>query len=45
MKYWYCKNGEVIEISRSEYEYKKANGEHVTTDPFVAAQYLDDHNY
>ena len=45
MSYWHCKNGQVVEVSESEAEYMKANGENVTSDPFEAAKYLNDYDY
>lgn len=45
MTYWLCKNGETKEIDELEAAFLKANGENVTSDPFVAATYLADSNY
>ncbi len=45
MSYWHCKHGEVKEVSESEAKHLKLNGENVTSDPFVAATYLIDHDY
>lgn len=44
MSYWHCKNGEVTEISSDEAKRLESSGEFVTTDPFKAAVYLDEHN-
>ncbi len=45
MSYWLCKNGEAKEVDEHEASILKANGENVTSDPFVAATYLVDNNY
>ena len=45
MTYWLCKNGEAKEIDELEAAFLKANGENVTSDPFVAATYLAESNY
>lgn len=44
MTYWYCKDGQVNEVSEDEANRLMANGERVTSDPFEAAMYLGEHN-